>query len=246
MNKRPIKFYLSAVLIAAGICAMAVSSPATAAAGAAEMDAVTFATEPKKIYVPLEETAKRLRWPIQRTEGSDAISLRKVSIPIGSIRQLADGTELISIADLAAAGARVEKDPETGTTTIGSWFRRLNISVGEKRVEINLAKQQLSAWQGQRLVLQTKISSGRDGRTPTGEFRAGPYKSRKHYSSLYDNAPMPWSVQVHGNVFVHGFTSVPDYPASHGCIRVPLTGKNPAKFFYEWVNVGTPIAIVKR
>ena len=57
---------------------------------------------------------------------------------------------------------------------------------------------------------------------------------------------MPWSVQVSGNVFVHGFTSVPDYPASHGCIRVPLTGRNPAKFFYEWINVGTPIAIVKR
>ncbi|MDA0812612.1 MAG: L,D-transpeptidase [Verrucomicrobia bacterium] len=225
---------------------MAASAPATAAEKAAEMDAVTFATEPKKIYVPLEETAKRLRWRIQRTKDSEQITLRKVPIPTGAIRPLIDGTELISIEQLAAAGASVEKDPQTGTTTLGSRFRRVNVSVGQKRVEINLAKQQLNAWQGNRLVLQTKISSGRDGRTPTGKFKAGPYKARKHYSSLYNNAPMPWSVQVSGNVFVHGFTSVPDYPASHGCIRVPLTGRNPAKFFYEWINVGTPIAIVKR
>ncbi|NNM30037.1 MAG: L,D-transpeptidase, partial [Akkermansiaceae bacterium] len=87
--------------------------------------------------------------------------------------------------------------------------------------------------------------SGRNNRTPSGNFRAGPYKARRHFSSLYENAPMPWSVQVTGHVFIHGFTSVPKYPASHGCIRVPLTNGNPARFFYEWVDKGTPIRIAK-
>ena len=41
-------------------------------------------------------------------------------------------------------------------------------------------------------------------------------------------------------------SSVPKYPASHGCIRVPLTEGNPAKLFYEWVSKGTPIEIVKK
>jgi lipoprotein-anchoring transpeptidase ErfK/SrfK len=54
---------------------------------------------------------------------------------------------------------------------------------------------------------------------------------------------MPWSVQVNGNYFIHGFTSVPDRPASHGCIRLPLTGDNPAKRFFDWVAPGTPIEI---
>jgi lipoprotein-anchoring transpeptidase ErfK/SrfK len=54
---------------------------------------------------------------------------------------------------------------------------------------------------------------------------------------------MPWSVQVRGNIFIHGFTVVPDYPASHGCIRMPLTGSNPAKKFFHWVEPGTPIKI---
>lgn len=111
-----------------------------------------------------------------------------------------------------------------------------------KRVEINLTEQRLRAYEGSRVVLTTKISSGRNGATPTGRFRAG-YKDAEHYSSLYHNAPMPWSVQVSGNIFIHGFTIVPDFPASHGCIRVPLTGRNPAKRFFNWVTPGTPIVI---
>ena len=52
-------------------------------------------------------------------------------------------------------------------------------------------------------------------------------------------------VQINGNVFIHGFSSVPNYPASHGCIRMPLTNGNPAKFFYEWVQSGTPVSVTK-
>jgi lipoprotein-anchoring transpeptidase ErfK/SrfK len=113
-------------------------------------------------------------------------------------------------------------------------------------VEVDLTKQQLSAWEGNRLVLQTHISSGRyRNSTPMGEFTAGPYKSEMHFSKKYNNAPMPWSVQLNDHVFIHGFSSVPRYPASHGCIRVPLDKGNPAKFFYEWVEVGTVVRVVR-
>lgn len=114
-----------------------------------------------------------------------------------------------------------------------------------KRVEIDLTKQQLRAYEGNRVVLRTHISSGRTGNTPTGNFRAGPYKSEKHFSSLYQNAPMPWSVQITGHYFIHGYTDVPRYPASKGCVRVPLTGRNPAKRLYKWIDVGTPIRIYR-
>lgn len=114
---------------------------------------------------------------------------------------------------------------------------------GPKRVEINLATQKLRAYEGNRLVMQTRISSGRTGNTPTGSFRAGPYKAQNHYSSLYHNAHMPWSVQVTGHIFIHGFAVVPRYPASKGCIRVPISGSNPARRLYKWLDVGTPIRI---
>ncbi|MCB1094048.1 MAG: L,D-transpeptidase family protein [Verrucomicrobiae bacterium] len=244
MNMRSLEYYRNVVLMAAAMIAFVLSGPAKAA-GRAEIEAVTFATEPKNVYVPLEETAKRLRLRFTKTEGSGQLNFVKGSVSAESIRRFVDGTELISIDDLQTVGVRVDQDAASGAIEVGRGFRRVNVTIGAKRVEIDLAKQRLSAWQGKRLVLQTRISSGRNGRTPAGKFKAGPYKARKHYSSLYNNAPMPWSVQVSGNIFVHGFTSVPDYPASHGCIRVPLTGGNPAKFFFEWANVGTPIAIVR-
>lgn len=113
----------------------------------------------------------------------------------------------------------------------------------EKRVVVDKTEQKLFAYEGERLVIESRVSTGRTGwGTPKGEFTAGD-KERMHYSRLFNNAPMPWSVQVHGHFFIHGFSYVPDYPASHGCIRLPTGGDNPAKRFYEWVEPGTPVTI---
>lgn len=114
---------------------------------------------------------------------------------------------------------------------------------GAKRVVVDKTTQTLRAYEGDRVVLETRVSTGKwDKSTPNGQFNADG-KERMHYSRLFDNAPMPYSVHVAGNVFIHGFTSVPHYPASHGCIRVPLDKGNPAKQFYDWVELGTPIEV---
>jgi lipoprotein-anchoring transpeptidase ErfK/SrfK len=197
------------------------------------------------IYVPLNEAAWQLRWKAQRDDAGRCIMLHDVAIPAASLRHFIDGTELISTTDLELAGARVNISANDGSTVIWRGIHRFKLIISSKQVEVSLAKQQLRAWQGTRMVLQTHISSGRNGRTPAGNFTAGPFRQRMHYSKLFNNAPMPWSVQIYGNVFIHGFTSVPNYPASHGCIRVPLDGGNPAKFFYEWIDDGSPVHVVR-
>ena len=110
-----------------------------------------------------------------------------------------------------------------------------------KRVIVDKTNQELRAYEGDALVFRTNISTGRRGReTPNGRFRAqGKYLM--HYSTLYDNAPMPYSVQVNSNYFIHGFSYVPSWPASHGCIRLPVGA---AREFYDWVKPGTRINIV--
>jgi lipoprotein-anchoring transpeptidase ErfK/SrfK len=116
-------------------------------------------------------------------------------------------------------------------------------SAAEKRVEIDKSTQTLRAYEGDRLVLESPVSTGKEGKnTPNGHFTAG-VKQRMHHSRLYHNAPMPFSVQLAGNYFIHGFSSVPHHPASHGCIRLPLNDGNPAKKFFDWVDPGTPIDI---
>jgi lipoprotein-anchoring transpeptidase ErfK/SrfK len=108
---------------------------------------------------------------------------------------------------------------------------------------VDKTRQELRAVQGSRVVLRTPVSTGARGHnTPVGSFTAQG-KERMHYSRLYDNSPMPYSVHLRGHIFVHGYTSVPRYPASHGCVRVPLRGGNPARWFYRWVEIGTPVSI---
>jgi len=116
---------------------------------------------------------------------------------------------------------------------------------GAKRVVISISEQKLRAYDGKQLVFETRVSTGKEGkRTPAGSFRALD-KELMHYSSLYENSPMPYSVRFHGNFFLHGFSIVPHYPASHGCVRLPLREGSllTARQFYEWVRIGTPIRI---
>jgi len=65
------------------------------------------------------------------------------------------------------------------------------------------------------------VSTGRKGhRTPTGVFTVLE-KQVEHYSSLYDDAPMPFMQRLTWRgVALHG-GNLPGYPASHGCIRLP-------------------------
>ncbi|BCU78302.1 hypothetical protein llg_30170 [Luteolibacter sp. LG18] len=224
------------------LCATAVASASPLSA--TTVDGITFDGAPE-VYLPVNETARRLGWNVARDKKAN-LSLNGVALTPKTGRRSFYGAELVSIAKLAEAGATLFPGENPGEIEVYSWTRHFTVTVSPKRVEVSLKRQRLRAWQGDRLVLQTKISSGRSGRsTPAGEFKAGPSKERLHRSRLYNNAPMPWAVQINGHVFIHGFTSVPDYPASHGCIRMPLGGKNAARCFYEWVVRGTPVSVAR-
>jgi lipoprotein-anchoring transpeptidase ErfK/SrfK len=41
-----------------------------------------------------------------------------------------------------------------------------------------------------------------------------------------------------GGYAIHGYASVPNYPASHGCLRVPIPN---ALSIFNWIDVGDPI-----
>jgi hypothetical protein len=209
------------------------------------LDAITFATQPGKLFIPVHEAIDELDWDFVRDAQCHVTRLNTLELRPGMLRQLVDGTELVSTEQLATAGAVVSTMNAEGEVKVGGFFHGFTLRAGAQRVEVSLKNQRLKGWQGNRLVIETKISSGRNGATPAGEFHAGPYRSKLHFSSLYNNAPMPWSVQLHRHIFIHGFSSVPDYPASHGCIRMPLTGGNAARFFYEWVLSGTPVSVKK-
>jgi lipoprotein-anchoring transpeptidase ErfK/SrfK len=64
------------------------------------------------------------------------------------------------------------------------------------------------------------VSTGVYG-TPSGNFRPQSL-SRNHFSSLFNNAPMPYSIFYDGHYAIHGTTHVRQLggPASRGCVRL--------------------------
>ena len=226
------------------LLALTISASRLEAISTEELDGISFADDPHMLFVPIEEIASALRWEMQMDQESGQISLNGHLLDAAHLRKLTDGTLLVPLDELERAGATITWSNDGMQALVASEHTKIAIPFANKRVEVDLANQRLRAYQGARLVLDSSISTGREGKkTPAGEFKAGPVKSRMHRSRLYHNAPMPWSVQVHENIFIHGFRKIPRRPSSHGCIRLPLTGANPAKWFYAWIDLGTPVSI---
>jgi len=84
-------------------------------------------------------------------------------------------------------------------------------------------------------------STGREGyRTPKGKFTV--YAKERHAISYkYGNTPMPFTLWFHSAGYgIHSSTSVPNYPASHGCVRLKYED---AKWLFEQTPVRTPVTI---
>lgn len=87
------------------------------------------------------------------------------------------------------------------------------VSLSEQRMRVFLDGQAVHSW---------PVSTARAGKfTPLGEFTVQSMK-RMHRSSLYNNAPMPWSIFFSGNFAIHGTDQVSRLgtPASAGCVRL--------------------------
>lgn len=88
-------------------------------------------------------------------------------------------------------------------------------------VVVSINDQRLWVYEGTKEIASSNISSGKEGhRTPTGIFSIL-QKRRYHRSNIY-NASMPHMQRLTwSGIALHASDNVPDYPASHGCVRLP-------------------------
>lgn len=126
---------------------------------------------------------------------------------------------------------------------------------GERnRLEVSLDKQFAVYYHDYQVRLITTVSTGnqkeycytdKQGRrscskanTPTGHF-----KFERKVSGWRDGdlglmfAPMYFK----GGIAVHGYKSVPTYPASHGCVRIPM---HIAEYFQSVASIGDDVYVV--
>ncbi|MGF6252978.1 L,D-transpeptidase family protein [Ensifer sp. LBL] len=95
-------------------------------------------------------------------------------------------------------------------------------SRGPLQIIVSKDQQSLVVYDGDAVIATSPVSTGKAGHTtPSGIFSILE-KRRHHKSNIYSNAPMPFMQRLTwSGIALHGSNHVPDYPASHGCVRLP-------------------------
>jgi len=109
-------------------------------------------------------------------------------------------------------------------------------------IRVDLSDQKAYVFEGEKTIFTTRISSGKKGnRTPKGKYVIS-NKYRMWHSTLYDDAEMPYFQRLSGGDFGFHYGILPGYPASHGCIRLPMSS---AKKLFRLTRGGDYVEIVK-
>lgn len=115
-----------------------------------------------------------------------------------------------------------------------------NEAQGPVSVLISIPDQRAYVFRGETLIAASSVSTGKAGNdTPTGSFTIL-QKNAKHFSNLYDSAPMPYMQRLTWDgVALHAGAN-PGFPASHGCIRLPTAF---AKKLFDVTSLGATIEV---
>jgi hypothetical protein len=133
--------------------------------------------------------------------------------------------------------------PISGPIKYGEWhWDDKGVPEGPLVVTVDLDARVLSVFRGGYEIGATAVLLGTSEKpTPLGVFPVK-WKDKNHHSSTYDNAPMPYTLNLTADgVSIHG-TKVEKGYASHGCIGVPNAFG--AKLF-AIAPVGTRVYITK-
>jgi lipoprotein-anchoring transpeptidase ErfK/SrfK len=107
-------------------------------------------------------------------------------------------------------------------------------------IAISIQKQRLKIYDAAGVFAETPISSGMPGHpTPMGVFSVI-QKQKLHHSNIYSGAPMPYMQRITwSGVAIHAGV-LPGYPASHGCIRMPMAF---AVKMWNWTRMGARVVV---
>jgi hypothetical protein len=117
----------------------------------------------------------------------------------------------------------------------GGWH--LRFPSDGTHVEVNLSKQLLALAYGSRVYRIYPVSSGKPS-TPTVRGRYRVYSRTPGY--LPDG--MYYSSFFYRGYAIHGYDPAPDYPASHGCVRLPIVD---AISVYDWLTYGDVVDVYR-
>ena len=107
-----------------------------------------------------------------------------------------------------------------------------------RRVEIHRDRGVLLLIEGGTVERAVHTSTGAGGATPAGTFRV--YRKELMSWSYPFSVWMPYASYFVGGIAMHEYPDVPEYPASHGCVRLPA---GDAQRVFRFAEHGTPVRV---
>ena len=144
-------------------------------------------------------------------------ALHHLHIALGSI----DASFGLDTRDAVVAFQKLHGLPRTGSVDARFWRLLLTAAAPRARysgdhIEVSKALQVLFVVRAGRVVLVSHVSTGATGNTPVGRWHVYSKVPGWLPDGMFDS-----SFFLRGFA-IHGYPTVPFYPGSHGCVRVPL------------------------
>lgn len=111
---------------------------------------------------------------------------------------------------------------------------------GPLTIAISIERQTLKVYDANGFFAETPVSTGTKGHpTPMGVFSII-QKRKFHRSNIYSGAPMPFMQRITWSGIAMHAGALPGYPASHGCIRMPMAF---AARMWNWTRMGARVIV---
>ena len=204
----------------------------------------TVALRPASGYLARHRTyAVRVTAP-PLSVGARGAAVRRLEHALNRVGHYAltavDGVYDYSTSDAVLAFQTLHGLPRTGAVDVRLWemLGRARPPLARVRsgthVEVDKTRQLLFEVRNGEVVSVSRVSTGASGNTPVGHWhvyaKAPGFNAKGMYDSLF----------FIGEFAIHGYASVPAYPASHGCVRTPLWF---ASGFYSRWGVGADVYV---
>jgi hypothetical protein len=114
------------------------------------------------------------------------------------------------------------------------------VPAGPVVMVISLDEQRAYVYRNGLRIGVSTVSSGKKGKeTPTGVFTIL-QKNKEHKSTLYNSASMPFMQRLTWDGIALHAGNLPGYPASHGCVRLPMEF---ARRLYDVTTFGMTVVV---
>jgi N-acetylmuramoyl-L-alanine amidase len=184
---------------------------------------VNVSLQPEAGYVPARRALERIVFLPTLSVGSAGPSVYELDRRLSELHYAlgqVDGYFGRDDVDAVIAFQKLHGLPRTGAVEARFWVELQRAHVPRARfagdhVEVSKSRQVLFLVREGRVALVVPVSTGATGNTPVGVWHV--YRRVAGWDWV-----LWYPTYFTGAFAIHGYPEVPAYPASHGCVRVPM------------------------